>query len=449
MTSPASEPPELGIFKTVKDFSDDRLHPAGRRRARRSLFFPRCASSIVAHKRLWTFISIPNTEACMARLMLTPALIAERLKCPPGTDKIEYCDLKERGLVLECRSAVTSVPTWYWRRKVDGKLKRNKIGTTKDLSLDDARKRVALMKAEHALGLRAEKQELEQGITLDRFWREHYLPHADYKRSLGRDKQIYSRIKPEFGHVPMKNIKRVEVDQFKRKLVAEGLSPATVNQHLQLMRRFMNLGVEFEFLERNVLTRIKMMHLDNRREAFLNDAQVDDLVQVLQTDDNRLVCMIILFLLSTGARLNEALCARWDHIDMEQALWMIPASNSKSKRMKHLPLSDSALWALKAVTKREDSPYVFASPVTGKPFTGISRTWYKLRRKAGLPTNFRIHDLRHSFASRLVSKGQSLYVVQQMLGHADPRTTMRYAHLSMDTQRQAANLVSIQMPKRA
>lgn len=380
----------------------------------------------------------------MAKLILTPAFIADKLRCSPGKDKEEFCDLKEPGLVIECRAAASATPTWYWRRKEGGKLKRNKLGTVKDLALDDARKQVALLKAEYAVGRHAAKQEVEQGITLDRFWTDNYLPHAsEYKRSIGRDKQLYARIAPQFGHMAMKTITRLQVQQFQRKLSAEGLSPATVNHHLQLMRRLLNLGVEWEILERNVLQRIKLLHADNRREAFLTDAQVDDLMEVLKTDDNRLVCMIILFLLSTGARLREGLCVRWDQLDLEKRIWKIPASNTKSKRLKHLPLNESALWALGSVVKREDSPYVFASPVTGQPFTGISRTWYKLRRKAGLPSNFRIHDLRHSYASRLVSCGESLYVVQQLLGHADPRTTMRYAHLSMDVQLRAANLASV------
>jgi integrase len=377
---------------------------------------------------------------------LTPAFMASKIQCPPTAKKIEFCDAQVRGLFIECPAAAASQPTWNYRFKENGKTRTRRLGGVSDIALDDARKQVALLKAEHALGRHVAKQELETGITMDRFWRENYLPHAtEYKRSIWRDKQLYSRIGPQFGHLPMKEITRLQVQQFQRKLSAEKLSPATVNHHLQLMRRLLNLAVEWDFLERNVLTRIKLLHADNRREAFLTEPQVDALVQVLKTDDNRLVCMIILFLLSTGARLREGLCAQWEHIDIDNAIWKIPASNSKSKRMKHIPLSDSALWALKAVTKREDSPFVFASPVTGKAFTGISRTWYKLRRKAGLPSNFRIHDLRHSFASRLVSAGESLYVVQQMLGHADPRTTMRYAHLSMDVQRRAANLVSVRM----
>jgi integrase len=382
----------------------------------------------------------------MPIVTLTPAFVATKLQCPPGQKHIEFCDKQVRGLFIDVPSGVSSQPTWNYRYKENGKTKTRRLARLAEIALDDARKQVALLKAEHALGLRAAKEEIEQGITLDRFWVDHYLPYAaEHKRSLWRDKQLYTRIAPQFGRCPLQEITRLKVVEFQRKLMAEHLSPATVNHHLQLMRRLLNLAVEWEFMERNVLTRIKLLHTDNRREAFLSGAQVEDLVEVLKTDNNRLVCMIILFLLSTGARLGEGLSVQWDHIDFEKAMWKIPASNSKSKRTKHLPLSDSALWALKAVERRDDSPYVFASPVTGKPFSGISRTWYKLRRKAGLPSNFRIHDLRHTFASRLVSAGESLYVVQQMLGHADPRTTQRYSHLSMDVQRRAANLVSVNM----
>jgi integrase len=380
----------------------------------------------------------------MPVMTLTPAVIANGLKCLPGQRHTEYCDNKVRGLFADVPASATSKPTWNYRYREGDKLKSQRLGLVEHITLDDARKQVALLKAERAVGRHAAKVEEEKGITLDRFWTDNYLPHAaEYKRSLWRDKQLYRRIGPQFGTMPMKQITRLQVQQFQRKLSAEGLSPATVNHHLQLMRRLLNLAVEWEVLERNVLTRIKLLHVDNGREIFLTEAQVGDLVEVLKTDENRLVCMIVLFLLSTGARLSEGLSVQWEHLDLDNAIWKIPASNSKSKRTQHKPLNSSALYAVKEMPKKEDSPFVFASPATGKAMTGIRRTWYKLRRKAGLPSNIRIHDLRHTHASRLVAAGESLYTVQKLLGHADPCTTMRYAHLSMEVQQRAVNLVAV------
>ena len=91
------------------------------------------------------------------------------------------------------------------------------------------------------------------------------------------------------------------------------------------------------------------------------------------------------------------------------------------------------------------SEYLFPSPVTGKPYTAITRPWYRLRKKAGV--KIRIHDLRHGFASLLVSGGRSLYEVQQILGHSDPKVTMRYAHLSSKTLQAAASAASVIVPR--
>lgn len=380
----------------------------------------------------------------MPVVILTPAFIASKLQCPPGQKHIEYCDKQVRGLFIDCPSAAASQPTWNYRFKENGKTKMRRLGRLTDITLDDARKKVALLKAEHAIGRDSLKEEVSQGITLDRFWRDHYQPHAKvHKRSYLRDDQLYTRIAPKFGQLALKQITRLQVQQFQASLLDEGLSPATVNHHVQLLRRFLNLAVSWEMLDRNVLRAIPLLHLDNRIENYLNEEQIGRLVAVLKTDDNRLVCMVILFLLSTGARLREGLGARWDQIDKEGAVWKIPASNTKSKRTKYLPLNASALWVLDQVESEGKSPFVFPSPVTDKPFTGITRTWYKLRRKAGLPSKVRIHDLRHTFASRLVSGGESLYVVQELLGHADPRTTMRYAHLNMKTKHLAASAASV------
>ncbi len=86
--------------------------------------------------------------------------------------------------------------------------------------------------------------------------------------------------------------------------------------------------------------------------------------------------------------------------------------------------------------------HIFANPRTGRPFVSIFYSWDTARKEAGLP-EMRIHDLRHSFASFLVNAGRSLYEVQELLGHADIRTTSRYAHLSRERLREAVEVVSM------
>ena len=89
---------------------------------------------------------------------------------------------------------------------------------------------------------------------------------------------------------------------------------------------------------------------------------------------------------------------------------------------------------------------VFANEETGRVRNPVTRVWQKIRKKAGIP-HLRIHDLRHSFASFLVSGGRTLYEVQQILGHSDPKVTMRYAHLSTKALQAAANTASVLLSK--
>lgn len=132
-------------------------------------------------------------------------------------------------------------------------------------------------------------------------------------------------------------------------------------------------------------------------------------------------------------------------------MWKVEASLSKSKKPRSIPLNDSALWVLEQLDSKGTSAYLFPSPAKAKDdkdeaYTTITRAWYRLRKKAKVP-NVRLHDLRHSFASMLVSGGRSLYEVQQILGHSDPKVTMRYAHLSAKALQEAANAASVIVPR--
>jgi len=265
------------------------------------------------------------------------------------------------------------------------------------------------------------------------------------KRSWDRDEELYRlRIKSKFGRLRLNQITRTQIQAFHTALLAEGLAPATCNHHIKLLRYSLNLAIEWGLLETNAAARVAMLHEDNNVEHYLDDVELERLLEVLRSDENRTVCRIALFLLSTGCRLNEVLSARWDDIDVENRVFKIRAGNTKSKKIRSIPLNDSALDVLASLDTRGEFEHLFINRRTGKPYVNITKVWHRLRKKAGLP-HLRLHDLRHQFASFLVNDGRTLYEVQQILGHSTPKVTMRYAHLSSKTLQDAANSASVKL----
>jgi integrase len=249
-------------------------------------------------------------------------------------------------------------------------------------------------------------------------------------------------LKAEFGDLRLNQITRQHIQTFHTRMSDEGLAPATSNHYLKLLKHSLNLAIDWDMLDINPASRIPLFHEDNQVENLLSDEQLERLLSVLKTDDNRMVCHIALYLLSTGCRLNEALQAKWSQVDQKNRVWRIPASNSKTKKTRAVPLNDSALDVLNQLTTRDRYEHVFINFQTELPYTTISKVWGRLRTKASLP-HLRIHDLRHQFASFLVNNSRSLYEVQQILGHSSPTVTMRYSHLSALTLRDAANTASV------
>lgn len=385
----------------------------------------------------------------MPVVSFTPAFMATGLVCPSDKKKIEYSVADEPGLFVECRASKTAIPTWYLRLKnAKGTNCYKKLGTVEDLTLSQAKKKAGQVRDEHQIE-KKEEEAIKQTpglMTLDKFFHDYYLPYAtQHKRSINRDESLYRvHIAPKFKDVPLQSISRLEVQKFHTDLRSQGLSPASADHGIKLMRRFLNLALQWDFIEKNALKGIKLFNVDNQVENYLDDEQLARLLHVLKTDYNRPICHILMFLLSTGARLNEALTATWKNVSEEGRAWKVDAKRSKSKKSRSIPLNDSALWVLAQLDSKEKSDYLFPSPVTAKPYTAFTYQWYRIRKLAGL--NLRIHDLRHSFASFLVSNGRSLFEVQQILGHSDPKVTMRYAHLSAKTLQDASNAGSMIIP---
>lgn len=384
----------------------------------------------------------------MPIVKLTNEFVSEHLSCTDGKNRIEYCDKDLAGLYIEVRAKSQGFGTYYLRYKDhNSKTCHQKLGRTCDIDLVDARKKAKMLKAEIALGAnpRGEAKAQKEVLTFSDFFENHYLPYVKpRKRSWKRDEQLYRlQIKDVFGNKRLNQISRQQIQSFHTALLAEGLSPASCDHHIKLIKHSFNLAIDWGLLtDKNPAARVPLFNRDNKVEHYLDEHQLERLLTVLRNDENRTVCQIALFLLSTGARLNEALQARWDQIDRQSRGWRIPATNSKSKRIRSVPLNDSALAILKQLETEGKFDCLFVNLDTENAYTTIYKVWLRLRKEAGLP-QLRIHDLRHQYASFLVNSGRTLFEVQQILGHSDPKVTQRYSHLSSKSLQDAANSASI------
>jgi site-specific recombinase XerD len=393
----------------------------------------------------------------MSKMLLTQTIVNDA-RCEPGRKHTELCDLQVPGLLVYCTSSPTYVPKFLVRGKnATGTNQFVTLGTIRELTLAQARKLALQTKQQRATMAKVESANALVAapavMTWDTFIKNHFAPYCKaHIRSAKKYDQLHRLyVSPRFGTLPLSQITRKDAQAMHVDMVEkQKLSPASADHAIKFMRRALNLAVQWDLLEKNPLKNFELFMVDNQIENYLSDEQMQRLLAVLRTDKNRNVCLILSLLLSTGARLNEILSATWRNVSIEGRSLKVDAIRSKSKRSRSIPLNDSAMWVLEQLDSRNTSAYLFPSPVFAKdgkdlPYTNITRAWYRIQKLSGI--KIRAHDLRHGFASMLVSGGRSLYEVQQILGHSDPKVTMRYAHLSSKTLQEAANAGSVIVPK--
>ncbi len=279
-------------------------------------------------------------------------------------------------------------------------------------------------------------------VKLDAFVSSIYLPHVKLrKRSWRVDERIARQhLSPTFGGRRLADIQRHEVENWLYRLSSGGLAPATCNRILAVFKTICSLAAMRGLLPagQSPCAGVSPFKIHTQRERYLTQDEAQRLMRALEKSD-RPEAFAIRLLLLTGGRKNEILKARWENVRPDQRLLTVPLS--KSGRPRHILLSEEAIKVLRALPRSPGNPWLFPGHAPGKPLSDLYNFWNKLRRELGL-ADVRIHDLRHTFASFLVNAGHSLYEAQKMLGHGDPRTTMRYAHLGQASLLAAAETVS-------
>ena len=374
----------------------------------------------------------------MPVVRLSPTFV-RNVKCPSELKKIDYFDTMTRGFMLEVRA---SGGRTYYQRYTDerGRERQYKIGPADVLTLRQAKRKAIQVKAQVILGSdpQKERQQRRQIPTLRVFVEERYLPFVQtYKRSWQTDEIVLRvHVLPHLGSRFLDEITPTHITKIIATMQGEGYAPGTVGRVVVILRYLFNLARKWNMFKghENPATGVPLPP-DVQRNRFLTTDEMARLVEALAADENQVAAKAILLLLLTGARRNEVTHARWANIDLAAGTLFVPMS--KSGKPRYVILFAEAIQVLNSVARLPGNPYIFPSPITGHPSASLYFPWDRIRKRAGLH-DVRLHDLRHSFASVLVSQGESLYKVQELLGHENAKTTQRYAHLAPATLSQAA-----------
>lgn len=310
------------------------------------------------------------------------------------------------------------------------------------LSLSAARRKARTTAAEALVGSDPQDRRAEMRTipTFAELVRDRYLPHVkSYNRSWCTDETVLRvHILPVLGSQYVDLVRAESIAALVDRMRDKGYASGTTNRVVIVLRHIFNLARKWRVpgVGENPTAGINIAP-DVKRERFLSFEEAQRLIASIERDENQVAAKAIMLLL-TGARRNEITHARWDYLDWEKRTLLVPMA--KSRKPRTIALNGAAIALLRSIPRLDLNPYILPSPVTGEPSPSLFFPWERIRNRAGLP-DLRLHDLRHSFASFLVNKGVSLYVVQGPLGHANTKYTQRYAHLTPYTLRDAAETV--------
>ncbi|KGM07175.1 Integrase [Methylophaga thiooxydans] len=389
---------------------------------------------------------------------LTPTL-ATKLSSTPTDKHFEVTDTVISGFKLKRYISGTMTFSLMYTAP-DGRRLRFTMGNYPAMSVPAARKLAEQLYAQVKLGrdIQREKQaarEVKPVPKLGDFIFETYLPWFVTHHKAPKAKLPFN----QFKHLFSKRLDKVttwDIESWRSKRHKEGLSASTSNRYIGTLKAMFNRAVEWEIIEANPITKVKKHKSDSRAIIrYLSPDEEERLRASLRSRDRRLahsnpfyaggrftrleailggfqdhVHPMVLLLMNTGMRRGEMFNLRWQDVDFVNKRLTVVGNTSKTGQTRYIPLNDEAykvLYTWQKQTKR-NSGFVFVGK-NGERFTNIDKAWKVLLRDSQI-SDFRLHDLRHHFASRLVSAGVDLNSVRELLGHSDIKMTLRYAHLA-------------------
>ena len=306
-----------------------------------------------------------------------------------------------------------------------GRRVRERVGTSKTLAEIALKKRKVQIAEGRFLDIKR-KPKITLKELIEIYLREYAEPNKkSYKTEIPRANNLLSY----FGNSRLVvEITPLDIEKYKSSR-KEKAKPATVNRELAFLKHVFTKGIEWGKVYDNPVKMVKLFKEDNTRLRFLSQ---DEIIRLVDFTQGQLKAIVITAL-NTGMRRSEILNLKWKDVNFDTGF--ITVLNSKGGDKREIPLSNTLEKSLRNVLRYVGSEYVFNNR-NGKPVKCFRRSFRATLKLAGI-TDFRFHDLRHTFASHLVMRGTDIKTIQELLGHKTLKMTLRYSHLSPDHKRRA------------
>jgi integrase len=358
------------------------------------------------------------------------------------------------------RVTAAGVVSYFLNYRAHGRQRRYTIGHSPEWTAEAARAEAAKLKpridAEGFDPLEAKQRARGEPTLRDlatEYQERHYSANGNAHTKL-RDKQtIDGVILPRLGTLRLAAVSTRDVERLHRELKG---TPYRANRVLALLSSMFSEAMRWKWAKENPARGVER-YQEHRRERWLQDEELKALNTALDKYPDQSAANAIRLIALTGSRKGEVLKAKWDEFDLERGVWTKPSHHTKQKKVEHVPLSSAALELLSRMRPKDGATGPLFPGKDGKAArVSIRKPWTQVCKSAGLAeavtkkgkrrhevTKYkplvRIHDLRHTFASHLVSKGTSLQIVGKLIGHTQIATTQRYAHLADSALRDATN----------
>jgi integrase len=276
---------------------------------------------------------------------------------------------------------------------------------------------------------------IHKAPLIDSAW-DKYLKHVKVnKKSWSDDNTRWElHIRPKLSGLKMDKVTSNQIQSIIDSMISTH-SPATRKQVLQLINRIYNWSRHQGYYKGgNPCSGLNIPKFDNKMTESLTESEFRRLIDVLDTEPNERASLIIRYALYSGKRKGEILRLKWEDVDDKMnGTIQVTYRNTKNTETQTLPVNAECMKILDRARELRVSDYVFPCS-TGRYYYSFNRTWFRIRKRAGISVRF--HDLRHTYASFLISSGKvSLYELQSLLGHKSVHLTQRYAHLLRETHK--------------